>query len=171
VKTYDLFGLLRTFDVEPLDAEEFYAEVEQWGLSRVPFERADPVFFYRALDLPPEPRPVDVRFNRDIGGWGEDELGVVKVVKGLEIDYAGPPSPNRLNSRLVRRHFVALFCLLHPAELSRRLGLPVPFPLYRFQSRDGIEGSVAFARQALLLEAVLRRRPDIKCGGGAIFVW
>jgi len=167
VKTYDLFGLLRTFEIQPIDKDEFYSEADKWGLSHVPFERADPVFFYRALSLLPEPRRVDVRFNQDIGGWSENEFGVVKVVKGVEIDYAGPPSPNQLNQRLVRRHFVALFCLLHPAELARRLGLPFPFPM-RFQSRDGIEGSVAFARQALLLEAALYRRPDIKCGGGAM---
>ncbi|MFQ5858360.1 MAG: hypothetical protein ACE5LU_22385, partial [Anaerolineae bacterium] len=66
------------------------------------------------------------------------------------------------------RHFVALFCLLHPAELARRLGLPFPFPLYIFQSRDGMEGSVAFARQALLLETALGGRSDVKCGGGAM---
>jgi hypothetical protein len=52
-----------------------------------------------------------------------------------------------------------------PAELARRLRLPWPFPLYHFCSRDGIKGSIAFGRQALLLEVALQRRPDIACGG------
>lgn len=168
VKTYDLFGLLRTFNVESIEADTFYAEATRWNLSTTPFERTDPVFFYRTNGLLPEPRTISVRFNRDVGGWGEHEFGVARQVKGIEVEYDGPPSPNRLNTKLVRHNFVALFCLMHPAELARRLRLPFPFPLYTFQSRDGMKGSVAFARQALLLETALRRRPDLKCGGGAM---
>jgi hypothetical protein len=48
--------------------------------------------------------------------------------------------------------------------------LPQPFPIYRFISRDGQEGSLCFGRQALLLETALQSRPDIRCGGGATIV-
>jgi hypothetical protein len=66
---------------------------------------------------------------------------------------------------------VALLCLLDPAELARRLRLPQPFPIYRFESRGRLQsGCIGFGRQALLLETALQSRPDIRCGGGSMIV-
>ena len=113
----------------------------------------------------PERNDVRVIFNQDLADWGPEEFGVVQVVEHVGADAPEVPELNRLNGALKRRKLVALLCLPQPAELMRRLRLPWPFPLYRFYSRDGCEGSIAFGRQALLLEVALQGRPDIKCGG------
>jgi len=109
------------------------------------------------------------RVDLDLGGWGEDQYGKALPCKGFSLD-ADFPERTEINRRLRQRTFPALFCAgREPQEIKRRLNLPLLFPLYAFESRDNISGTVAFGRAALLLDARLRFHP-MKCGGGAIFV-
>ena len=167
VKTYEMFGLLSNFELAPLEKEEFLREVQRRGLPRKVYEADNIAFYFRVLRVRPERRNVDVDFNQDIAEWGHEDFGVTQVVQGVEVNVVPQvPELNRLNRGLRQRKLVALLCLLHsPAELARRLRLPWPFPIYRFVSRDKISGSIAFGRQALLLEVAIQGRPDIKCGG------
>lgn len=165
VKKYELFGLLANFKLDPLEKDEFSHEVEKWRLPRRAYKPEELAGYFRVSGVRPERSDVRVILNEDIADWGLNEFGVAQVVEHIEVDAAQVPELNRLNGALRRRKLVALLCLLHPAELARRLRLPWPFPLHRFCSRDGSEGSIAFGRQALLLEVALQGRPDIKCGG------
>lgn len=166
VKTYELFGLLANFELAPLDKEEFLREVRQRNLPRRVYEAETIAAYFRVLQVREQRHEVKVIVNRDIEDWGPEKFGIAQVVDHIEIDAAHVPELPRLNRGLRRRHMVALLCLaMHPAEVARRLRLPWPFPLYRFVSRDGLEGSIAFGRQALLLEVALQQRPDIECGG------
>ena len=169
VKVYDLMGLLANFEVTPIDQAEFYEIVAQCRLPRRAYDRHDLVSYWRAWGVRSERQGIQIVFNQDIAGWGEDDFGVAQVLAHVEVD-AAVEGLTTLNRHLARRKMVALLCLLSPAELSRRLRLPQPFPTYRFVSRDGQEGSISFGRQALLLETALRSRPDIRCGGGAMII-
>lgn len=170
VKVYDLMGLLANFEVTPIDQAEFYEIVARCELPRRAYERHDMVSYWRVWGVRPERKGIQILLNQDIAGWGEDDFGVAQVLDHVEVDAAGVEGLTTLNRHLARRKMVVLLCLLSPAELSRRLRLPQPFPVYRFVSRDGQEGSISFGRQALLLETALRSRPDIRCGGGAMIV-
>jgi CRISPR-associated endonuclease/helicase Cas3 len=165
VKKYELFGLLSNFELGSLEKDEFSHEVEKWQLPGRAYKLDGLVGYFRVSGVRPERNDVRVIFNQDLADWGPEEFGVVQVIDHIEADATQVPELNRLNGGLKRRKLVALLCLLHPAELMRRLRLPWPFPLYRFCSGDGYEGSIAFGREALLLEVGLRSRPDIKCGG------
>jgi CRISPR-associated endonuclease/helicase Cas3 len=166
VKRYDLFGLLANFILAPLDKEEFVHEVRRRHLPRKVYEADTIAAYFRVLGVRTTRNDVHVIFNQDIQDWGPEDFGVAQVVKHIEVDAPDVPELLRLNRGLRQRYLVALLCVaMHPAELARRLRLPWPFPLYHFCSRDGIKGSIAFGRQALLLEVALQRRPDIACGG------
>jgi CRISPR-associated endonuclease/helicase Cas3 len=170
VKVYDLMGLLANFEVTLIDEVEFYAIATKCGLSRRAYERHEFVGFWRAWRVRPERKNLQVILNRDIADWGEEDFGVAQVLDHVEVDAPGIEGLTTLNRRLSRRKMVLLLCLLSPAELSRRLRLPQPFPIYRFASKDHQEGSICFGRQALLVETVLQSRPDIRCGGGPMIV-
>lgn len=165
VKKYDLFGLLANFQLSPLEREEFFDEVKRWQLPHRAYKADELAGYFRVSGVRPERHNVQVVLNQDITDWGPEKFGVARVVDHVEIDAPETPELNRLNRSLKQRKLVVLLCLVHPAELARRLRLPWPFPLHRFCSRDGVEGSLAFGRQALLLEVALQGRPDIKCGG------
>jgi CRISPR-associated endonuclease/helicase Cas3 len=165
IKKYDLFGLLANFRLGSLEKDEFFREVRQWQLPHRAYKEEELVGYFRVSGPRPERTNVQVIVNQDLNDWGPEKFGVVRVLNHVEIDAPEIPELTRLNRALRQRKLVALLCLLHPAELARRLRLPWPFPLYRFCSRDGCEGSIAFGRQALLLAVALQNRPDLKCGG------
>ena len=171
VKVYDLMGLLANFEVTLIDQAEFYEIVARCELPRRAYERQDLVSYWRAWGVRPERNSVQVIFNQDIADWGEEDFGVAQVLDHVEVDAQGVEGLTTMNRHLARRKMVALLCLLDPAELARRLRLPQPFPVYRFESRGRRQsGCICFGRQALLLETALRSRPDIRCGGGAMIV-
>jgi len=91
------------------------------------------------------------------------------VIEGVELDVAGVDWLNELNAHLRRRKFVVTLCLIPPNDLRYRLRLPPMFELLAFEARDGTTGSIAFAREALLLSVALKER-RVTCGGGAVIV-
>lgn len=165
VKTYDLFGLISNFELAPLEKDEFFSEVELHQLSSRAYDPKNLIAYFRVLGVRPERNDVHVKFNEDIDNWESHEFGIAQVIRHIELDAAQVPEFSRLNKALRRRNLVALLCLLRPFELAQRLRLPFPFPIHRFISKDGCQGSIAFGRQALMLEVALCARPDIKCGG------
>lgn len=166
-KCVDLFLVAANAELQGLDEETFYAEVARAGLTRRPFERQEPLAFYRLYGWREEREEVKIVLNRDIRGWGADRFGQAQALKGFQIDARLPELP-ALNRHLERRELPALLCLgLHPLELKRRLRLPLLFALSTFTSRDEVTGCVAFGREALLLAARLQGT-GIDCGGGAM---
>ena len=111
--------------------------------------------------------------NDDLASWGTDRFGVVHVMRGftVESEFAHEiPGINVINRKLEALPLPALICASNgPLELKRRLRLPLLFPLYELRSRDGVTGSVAFGREALLLDVSLQYR-GVNCGGGAIYL-
>ena len=114
-----------------------------------------------------EPRQVVVQVNADVAAWGAELWGEAQVIQGvtLQLDYA--EWLNDLNRHLAGRKYVALLCLAEPRTLTHHLSLPPLFEIHRFISRDGLEGSIAFAREALMLQVAIQER-GFACGDGAV---
>jgi len=167
VKTYEMFGLLANFELAPLEKDDFVQAAKHWQISRRVYEADNITAYFRVLRVRTTRQEVRVLYKQDIANWGPEEFGVAQVIEHIEIDADNVPELLRLNRGLRQRKVVALLCLMHPVELARRLRLPWPFPLYHFKSLDELPGSIAFGRQALLLEVAVQGRPDIKCGGDA----
>jgi CRISPR-associated endonuclease/helicase Cas3 len=166
-KTTDLLQMVGNGDLEWLDEEDFYIAAEQAGRQRRIFERHEPLAFFRLHGWRDERRNYHLRLNRDIGGWGAERFGKATLLKGWQLD-TQVPGLTTLNNRLSRRQLPVLLCLgHHPLGLKRRLRLPLLFAVYQFESRDRVEGCVAFGREALLLEARLQYS-RLDCGGGAM---
>jgi len=166
-KTADLLQVLANADLEWVEEDDFYATVEQAGRKRSAFERQEPLAFYRLRGWREEREDYRIVLDRDIRGWGAERFGKAQALKGFKV-LAHVLGVNALNNRLSRRAIPALLCLgYHPLELKSRLRLPLLFGLYAFESRDGVQGCVAFGREALLLEARLEYT-KLDCGGGAM---
>lgn len=165
---YDLRRLLTNYQAELLDKEEFEAEVQRWGKNMRPFKGAKPIAYLRLQSLLPKRRPLTVHLATDLSDWSAERFDQVIELKGLSLSIDGFDELNALNRLIAQRTFVAIVVLKHPAELQRQLFLPWPFPIEKLVGRDGIEGSIAFAREALLLETAMRERWLKSEVGGAI---
>jgi hypothetical protein len=168
VLLYDLRQLLCHYAVSLVTKEEFYEEVKRWGQPHRRFERAEPLTYLRLHGLLERRRYLTVLVNEDILTWGIERLDTVMEIKGLELDIEGVDELNALNRAVARRTFVVLVSRLAPNELQRQLYLPVPFPIDTLQWLGRETGSIAFAREALLLETALKLRKPGQEGSGAI---
>lgn len=167
-KVVDLPAAVASRHLTYLSKEEFYAAVENAGLDSRLFAKQAPLGFFR-LGAPRELQRVRFHLHADLAHWGSDQFGRAIARSGFSLD-ADFPGNAEINHRLRRCVLPALLCAgKHPLELKRRLSLPLLFPLFEFESDDGIEGTVAFGRAALMLDARLRYHP-VDCRGGTIVV-
>ena len=167
IKRYDLMMLAANAELDWLRPEEFAAIARRHGAILSKTEIEDMAGWFRLRGIGAERKPIVIKLNQEVGAWGADRWGEVQVIEGvtLVVDYVD--WLNELNQRLRRRKLVALLCQGEPRELLNLLGLPPLFELYKFVSRDNLGGSIAFAREALLLQVALKER-HFSCGGGAV---
>jgi len=157
-KTADVFQMVANGILAETSEEEFYEAVMRAGLSRKPFEGRKPLTCFRLKGWAEERREFILRLDHDIRYWSGERFDQAGVVKGWHLE-ATVPGLARLNRALCQRKLPALLCRgVHPLDLKRRMRLPLLFAVHSFISRDGIEGSVAFGREALLLDTQLRYR-------------
>jgi CRISPR-associated endonuclease/helicase Cas3 len=165
-KPIDLIQAIANHNLDYLSAEKFYAAVRKAGLNPNFFEKQEPLGFFQ-LYRPREYQKFMFHLDKDLMNWNADQFGKAQAIKGFTLD-ASFPGMTEINARLYRREMPALLCVgMHPFEMKRRLSLPMLFPLYEFESRDGMRGTVAFGRTALMLDSRLQFHP-MKCGGNAI---
>ncbi|MBM4459098.1 MAG: type I-D CRISPR-associated helicase Cas3' [Chloroflexi bacterium] len=167
IKRYDLMMLAANADLDWLEPEEFAEIARKHGANLSKTEIEDMAGWFRLRGIGAERKQIVIKLNQEVGAWGADRWGEVQVIEGvtLVVDYVD--WLNELNRRLRQRKFVALLCQGEPKELMNRLGLPPMFEIYKFISRDNLEGSIAFAREALMLQVALKER-HFSCGGGAV---
>lgn len=167
-KCVDLLQMAANYKLEYLDAKSFYAEASAAGLNTDYFKKQEPLGFFRLKGIS-EYEKITFWLGCDLLHWGAEEYGKAKVMKGLNLD-ACVPGINEINRRLSRRAIPALLCVgMKPLEMKRRLGLPILFPLYDFESQDGVSGTVAFGRTALMLDSRLLYLP-LRCGGEVFII-
>jgi len=158
--TYDLVWLLANARVELLTEGEFCADVRRRGYNDTPFKRGYQVTFFRLHSFLAERDNVMVNLDHARGvDWTPLSYDRALVMSGVRLECNEFPELNRLNSQLSRRSFVALLCVgKHPVEVQQAVYLPGQFPLHKFQG-NGLTGTIAFGRQALILDTKLHGKP------------
>jgi CRISPR-associated endonuclease/helicase Cas3 len=173
IKTYDLFSLIGNANLSELEEEEFWREVKRWNIAEKSLRRQEPVAFFRLLGFRSERDNYRIKLKHDVAEWGAEQLGTVQLLNGIQLHSEFPqaiPNYNAINKRLAQLKVPALLCLrLKPFDLKRRLRLPLLFAIYELETRDGLTGSIAFEREALLLHTALKQQ-KIDCGGNALIL-
>ena len=170
LKRYSLLTLAANADLTWLGKAPFTKTTQQITDGAVPFDVDTLAGWFRFFGFANERRRISFSLNHRIFDWPADRLGTPQVLTKIRLDVEGVDWTNELNRYLERRQFVVTLCLSHPMELQRRLYLPPMFELHTFQSPlDGSSGTIAFARQALLLSIALQNG-HIDCGGSGAMV-
>jgi CRISPR-associated endonuclease/helicase Cas3 len=165
-KIVDLVQMISNYSLSYLSAEDFYAAARQVGLNPRVFEKQEPLGFFRLNGIE-EFQKILFVLDRDLSYWGAERYGKAQVLKGFRLD-ARFPGAAEINNRLSRREMPTLLCAgMKPWDLKKRLSLPMLFPLFEFISRDGLNGTAAFGRAALMLDSRLYFS-SINGGGGAV---
>ncbi|MEZ4644809.1 MAG: type I-D CRISPR-associated helicase Cas3' [Chloroflexota bacterium] len=170
LKRYNLMTLAANANLTWLGKEEFTQTAQQITNDAVPFGVDDLAGWFRFYGFANERRRISFSLNHRVFDWSADRLGTPQILTKIRLEVEGVNWTNELNRYLERRQFVVTLCLTHPMELQRRLYLPPMFELHTFQSPlDGSSGTIAFARQALLLSIALQNG-RFDCGGSSAMV-
>lgn len=174
VITYDLLMLLANFQLEWLERQAFIQQAKQLGIETLPYEHTPPrqLAYFRRLNYFETFQEVTVVLRPTIADWDDTRYQKAQVLPGLELDCRPHEWLGELNLKLLRNHpVVALLVRNHsPLRIRSRLKLPGTFRLhqYRFGGEGQIEGSIAFGREALLLDSRLRYHKLEMPGAGPI---
>ncbi len=168
VKTYDLLSIAASANLQWLGVDEFKREAVKRGAALSANRLEELAGWFRFQGFSEIRHGITVLLRAQTAAWGAEEVDKARVIEGIELDVTNVDWCNDLNPHLRRRKFVATVCLLPPHELRLRLRLPPMFQLLEFRDRDDTVGSIAFARDALLLNVALKAR-RLSSGGGAIF--
>lgn len=169
VLSYDLLSLAANADLTWLEPEEFAQIARLRGALLSQTEVTELAGWFRLRGFADARRNVVVMLNQSVESLGAHQFGQTRVVTGVTLDIPAVEWLNDLNRHLRQRQFVALLCLCQPKELTYKLRLPPMFEVYPFISRDGLEGSIAFARDALMLQVAIAEKRFF-CGGGAMIL-
>ncbi|MCC6975930.1 MAG: type I-D CRISPR-associated helicase Cas3' [Anaerolineae bacterium] len=158
VVTYDLMGLLLRAELEDADLTAFYRLAQRNGQSEVALKRSDPLAAFWLRGWLDNPRRLYMRLDYPLREHPELLESVVEIQR-VRVNAPGVPGMADLNHKLEARTLVAFMVRGEdPAALRRMLRLGLQLELYPFESTDNVTGSIAFARDALLLDTVWRRR-------------
>lgn len=170
LKRYSLTTLAANANLTWLGKEEFTEAAQRLTNGAIPFDVDGLAGWFRFHGFASERRRISFSLNHRVFDWPADRLGVPQILTGIELNVDSTDWINDLNRYLKRRQFVVTLCRAQPKELQYRLYLPPMFELHAFQSPlDGSAGTIAFARQALLLSIALQNgRYD--CGGSSAII-
>jgi len=164
---YNLLTLLRHGEIEWLDLDRVLEESK----NRRALERHRPLGACRLFGWLSQPRRVRFYLDAALVRWPDDRFGVAITRGSFRLDVPGVPGLFKLNRKLEDRELVATVVRGHkPHELRRRLRLGFQLQVHEFTSRDNVEGSVAFGRDALLLDTALRRSSLNAAGSSALIL-
>lgn len=171
LKRYNLTGLAANANLQWIGKEEFTQAARQLTHDVIPFDIDELAGWFRFYGFAGERRRISFNLNHRVYDWPADKLGTPQILTKIRLDVDGADWTNELNRYLEKRQFVVTLCLTHPLELQRRLYLPPMFELHTFQSPlDGSSGTIAFARQSLLLSIALQNS-RFNCGGSSAMLF
>ncbi|NJO85096.1 MAG: type I-D CRISPR-associated helicase Cas3' [Blastochloris sp.] len=168
--TYNLFWLLANAHLELLDQEAFRAALHQMGASDRPFQATFQAASFRWRGFRAQPEKVTVLLDPAVSAWDNTRHYSAQVLPGIALECLGHEFMNPLNRTLATRRVVGLLVPgYHPQQLRREVYLPGHFPLHRYCDDNNRDGTIAFGRQALLLDSVLMYRKHKLHNGAPIF--
>jgi len=152
LKTYDLFFLLANTEFEVIGEDQFMAEVCQRGLAT--YEYRYQLLYVKVHHYVPEREHFALGIKRDLLNH-EEWQHQAQAFKGFYIKESRQLWGGAVNRVLKKQRLVCVLSDVPARDLKRRLWLPLLFPVHRLLDLYDSEFSVAFGKEALLLESLL----------------
>lgn len=156
IVSYNLMTLLRRAELQAIPKEALLEEARRRGQNVESLEKTEPLASYQLIGWRDDYRDITIYLDTTLP---EEKLQQVIVQNRFRIDCAGIPDLYELNKDLYDRNLVIFIIPNKDAYTIRKL-LRIGFQLELFDFSDAgsISGTIAFGRDALLLDSVYQRR-------------
>jgi len=173
--TYDLFWLLANAELELISREAFCSAARRLGRPDAPYRRGFQKCYFRWRTLRPQRETVRVILAPRVARWGVERQQTAQILPGIQVDCAGHEFLARLNRMLIDDPCVGLIVPAHePEQVRRARYLTAGIQLLAYTADDldaGVQtGTVAFGRDALLLDSLLRTKPLSSASGAPLIM-
>ncbi len=155
-KTYNLFQILANTSWQPMEKEEFFAQLEQRKKSTTRYEYA--ILYLRVNGYNAERENFTLHLRKDLADYGKDYFHKVTVMKGFQLDMANR-FINDIKKILRRKKVICLLSKKDRNAIRMKYHLPRLFPVYTVKDEQDRDYSVTFGKYALLLETILYHVP------------
>ncbi len=153
LKTYNLFFIIANTEFEVIDKADFMAEVaHRADLHTREFEHQ--LLYVKVHRYLPHRENFTLGLKKELLAHPE-YLHQVKVFKRFYIKESTQPWIGEVNQALKKQPLVCVLSNMSARKLKQKLWLPLLFPIQRLLDRYDDEFSVAFGKEALLLESLL----------------
>lgn len=156
IVSYNLMSLLRRAELFALPIDNLLKQAQQRGQNTASLTKTEPLAAYQLRSWLDDYRKISIRLDRDFMlEWDEQ----VETLNRLQIECAGIPELSKLNNELYGRKMV-VFPIVDqdPYTVRRMLRLGIDTELFEFIANNGVKGTMAFGRDALMLDSVYQRR-------------
>ena len=162
VLSYNLLWILENANIELLSTQAFHAEANTMGYAVRTTWAKRQLFFFRWLELFEQRQFLTVRLTPTVSRWGNEQHHTAQLLPGFTLDGGFQPSLNQINNKLITYPTVGLLIPdFDPQQVRRTFYLPITITLLAYSNAIDSEprtGTIAFGRDALLLDSHLRYR-------------
>lgn len=152
VMSYNLLTLLRRAELQAVSIDEMLQQSQQAPALR----KTKPLAAYRLLGWRDDYRSIVLELDQKLN---EENYNTAIEQNRFRISCVGIPELRILNEALYERTLVSFFIVDKDPDLVRRLlRLGYQLDLLAFRALGNVTGTVAFGRDALLLDSVYRQR-------------
>lgn len=153
IKTYNLFHILANTTCQPISAAGFKELLKQRSIPERGYQHV--ITHLQVTHYNDERENFTLKLRQDLTDCAHDYFHKVVVMKGFFVDVRNPWI-NDINRTLRKKPVVCLLSRKDRGEIKRKYKLPHLFSVYKVQDEQGVEYSVAFGKEALLLETFLK---------------
>ncbi len=156
IVSYNLMTLLRRAELKAIPMNVMLQKAQNHGQNAVSLEKTNPLAAYELLGWRDDYREIRIRLDAELA---EEKICEVIEQNRFSIDCQGIPELQTLNDTLYPRLLVTFIILnVEPQRVRQLLQLGLQTDLFHFIENAGLTGTVAFGRDALLIDSVYRRR-------------
>lgn len=152
IKNYDLFFIIKNTNFEIITKEDFIEKYDRNKISEIFY---DVKFYLVVYEYKDKTESIYFKYDNDIEDDCPEIINQLKIISGLTIQGVSNSSMNQINRQVSKEKLVAIISELYPKKLKEKYALPIHFPVFNLKDGCNTDFSIAFNKEALLLDSIL----------------
>ncbi len=152
IKSYDLFFLIKNTNLEIVDKTDF---IEKYDPNKISQNFYNPKFYLVVHGYNDKTEIINFKYDESIEEDCPQIINQIKALSGFTIQGVNNSYMNEISRKVSKEKLVSFISNLPPKKLKEKYRLPVHFPIFSLKDGENSDYSIAFNKEALLLDSIL----------------